>query len=110
MDTAGIDCLVMYETMLAGVRFCFKKPPSFDLRVGLPLAGVGRRVFILSLAEDLESWVTLNTLVLAQLCLLCAVDLCESNVLLLKGSRSLLVLRSEGLAVTAPRGKNYMFG
>ena len=71
-----------------------------DLPSSLALARVGSDV--LEATEDLEGGVTLNAVVLAEVGLLSAVDLGESDVLLLEGSGSLLVLGGEGLAVTAP--------
>lgn len=71
-----------------------------NLPSSLALARVGSDV--LEATEDLEGGVTLNTVVLAEVGLLSAVDLGESDVLLLEGSGSLLVLGGEGLAVTAP--------
>lgn len=72
-----------------------------DLRSSLALASVGADV--LSTTEDLEGRVSLDTVLLAEVGLLSAVDLCELDVLLLERGGSLLVLGSEGLAVTAPR-------
>ena len=57
---------------------------------------------IVKTPEDLDCWITLNTVVFTQLCFLCAVNLDEGNVLFFKGSRSLLVLGCESLAVAAP--------
>lgn len=73
---------------------------SVDLPSSLALAGVGSDV--LEATEDLEGGVTLNAVVLAEVGLLSAVDLGESDVLLLEGSSSLLVLGGECLAVAAP--------
>jgi hypothetical protein len=70
-----------------------------DLRICLTLTGVGRDVLLST--EDLESRVSLNAIILAELRLLCAVNLDERNVLLLEGCGSLLVLGSESLAVAA---------
>jgi hypothetical protein len=55
---------------------------SDNLRCGLALALVRRDV--ICAAEDLESWVALNAILLAKLGLLCAVDLDEPDVLLLQ--------------------------
>lgn len=73
---------------------------SWDLRSSLTLARVG--LDVLEATEDLESGVALNTVVAAEVLLLGAVDLGESDVLLLEAGGSLLVLGGEGLAVTAP--------
>jgi hypothetical protein len=73
---------------------------NINLPSSLALAGVGSDV--LKATEDLEGGVTLNTVILAEVGLLSAVDLGESDVLLLEGSSSLLVLGGEGLAVAAP--------
>lgn len=71
-----------------------------DQAVGLALSTVGRD--ILGATEDLEGGVALNAVLLAQICLLCAVDLDEGNVLLLKCGSRRLVLGSKRLAVAAP--------
>lgn len=71
----------------------------------LTLARVGRDV--VGAAEDLEGGVALNAVLLAEIRLLSAVDLDELDVLLLEGGGSLLVLGSEGLAVTAPGSEDY---
>ena len=57
---------------------------------------------VLWAAEDLEGRVSLNTVLLAELRLLCAVDLDELDVLLLQGCGGLFVFWGEGLAVAAP--------
>lgn len=71
---------------------------------GLALALVGGDG--IEATEDLEGRVTLNTVLLAELSLLSAVDLGELDVLLLEGGGSLLVLGGKGLAVAAPRGED----
>lgn len=52
--------------------------------------------------EDLESWVTLNTIFGTDISLLSAVYLGQGNLLLLERGGGLLVLRCEGFAVTTP--------
>lgn len=71
-----------------------------SLRRCLALALVGGDV--LQTTEDLEGRVTLNTVLLAELRLLCAVNLDELDVLLLQGRGGLFVFWGEGLAVAAP--------
>ena len=75
-----------------------------NLRSSLALAGVGGDV--VGATEDLEGGVSLNAILAAELGLLCAVDLGELDVLLLKGGGSLLIFGGEGLAVTAPRSED----
>lgn len=83
-----------------------------DLRVGLALAlvrggvlqAVGRGV--LQATEDLEGRVALDAICLAEVGLLCAVDLDELDVLLLQGGSGLLVFWGKGLAVAAPWGED----
>ena len=70
------------------------------VRLSLALAAVWGDVLWSS--EDLESWVSLDAIVLAKVLLFGAVNLCKSDVLLLEGRRSLLVLWRQRLAVTAP--------
>lgn len=70
-----------------------------NLRSSFPLALVGADV--VETTEDLEGGVTLNTVGLAEIGLLSAVDLDELDALLLQCSGSLLVLGGERLAVTA---------
>lgn len=79
-----------------------------DLRICLALAGVGRDVILA--AEHLEGRVSLNAICLAELSLLCAVDLDKSNVLLLQGGGGLLVLGGESLAVAAVVCNQYPVG
>lgn len=69
-------------------------------RSSFPLARV--RSDALQTTEDLERWVTLNAICLAEFTLLCAVDLSQLDRLLLQRSSGLFVLRREGLAVTTP--------
>ena len=71
-----------------------------NLRSSFPLALVGADV--VETTEDLEGGVALNTVGLAEIGLLCAVDLDELDALLLQCSGSLLVLGGERLAVTTP--------
>ena len=59
-------------------------------------------------SEDLEGRVSLNTIVLAQITLLCAIHLHQWNVLLLQCRRSLLILGRKSLAVSAPWCKDYV--
>lgn len=75
-----------------------------NVRGCLSLALVGRDV--LRATEDLESGVALNTILLAEIGLFCAVDLDELDVLLLQGSGSLFVFWGEGLAVATPWGED----
>ena len=75
------------------------------LRSSLALATVGSDV--LKATENLKGRVTLNTVVLAEVSLLSAVNLGELDVLLLKGGGSLLVLGGEGLAVATPGSEDY---
>lgn len=79
------------ESLLGHVR---------DQAVGLALSTVGRD--ILGAAEDFEGGVALNAVLLAQILLLCAVDLDEGDVLLLKCGSRRLVLGSKCFAVAAP--------
>ena len=76
-----------------------------DSRSSLALATVGADV--IRATEDLEGRVTLNTVLLAEVGLLGAVDLCELDVLLLEGGGGLLVLGGEGLAVTTPGSEDW---
>ena len=69
---------------------------------GVGLAGTLVRLVVVDTAEDLESGVSLDTIALAQLLLLGAVNLCEGNVLGLELGSGLFVFGSEGLAVSAP--------
>lgn len=73
-------------------------------RSSLALALVGSDV--VKAAEDLESRVALNAMLLAEVGLLCAVDLGDLDVLLLERGGSLLILGGESLAVAAPRGED----
>lgn len=75
-----------------------------NVRIGLALALVGGDV--IQAAEDLEGGVALHAEGLAEIGLLCAVNLGELDVLLLQCSGSLLVLGGKGLAVAAPRGED----
>lgn len=75
-----------------------------NVRACLALALVGG--VVVKATEDLQGGVTLNTEGLAQICLFSAVDLDKLDVLLLESGGSLLVLRSESLAVTTPRGED----
>lgn len=61
---------------------------------------------VVKAAEDLEGGVALNTVLLAEVLLLCAVDLHQLDVLLLEGGGGLLVLGGEGLAVATPGGED----
>lgn len=79
------------QTLLGHVR---------DQRVGLALTAVGRDV--VEATEDLQGGVALNAVLLAEIRLLCAINLDELDVLLLQCGGSGLVLGSERLAVTAP--------
>lgn len=54
--------------------------------------------------EDLERRVSLDAVLLAEVGLLGAVDLCELDVLALELGGCFLILGSEGLAVAAPGG------
>lgn len=75
-----------------------------NLRRSLALASVGSNV--VEATEDLEGGVALNTVLLAEVGLLSAVDLGKLDVLLLQRGGSLLVLGGEGLAVAAPWGED----
>lgn len=75
-----------------------------NVRIGLALALVGGNV--IQATEDLEGWVALNAKRLAEVGLLCAVNLGELDVLLLQCGGGLLVLGGEGLAVTTPGGED----
>ena len=77
-----------------------------DQRVGLTLTAIWRDA--VEAAEDLEGGVTLNTVLLAEILLLCAVDLDELDVLLLQCRGSGLVLGGKGLAVAAPWCEDWM--
>ena len=57
-------------------------------------------------SEHLEGGVPFHTIVFAEICLLRAVDFCDGDALLLKCSCSLFVLGCQGLAVSAPGGKD----
>ena len=87
------------------IRFSADSARGGNLRSGLALASVGSDV--LKATEDLEGRVTLNTVVLAEVSLLSAVNLGELDVLLLQGGSSLLVLGGEGLAVAAPGSEDW---
>lgn len=87
--------------MLADVQTCRR---SSNVRRGLALAAVGRD--IVKTSEDLESGVALDTVVLAEVGLLGAVNLGQSNVLLLESCGGLLVLGCKCLAVSAPGGED----
>ena len=76
------------------------------IRLGFPRDAIGSDV--VGATEDLEGGVALNAILLAQLGLLCAVDLDERDVLLLECCGRLLVLGRERLAVTAPRGEDWI--
>lgn len=71
---------------------------SIDLRRSLSRTGVWAAV--VCTAEDLESWVTLNAMRLAKSGLLCAINLCKLDVLLLQCGGSLFVLWGKGFAVS----------
>lgn len=72
-----------------------------NLRSSLTRALVSDNV--VGAAEDLECRVAFNTIGLAQLGLLCAVNFGQLNVLLFESSGSLLVFGGQGFAVTAVR-------
>jgi len=67
------------------------------LRWGLSCAGVWGDV--VRAAEDLESWVALNAIALAEFGLFCTVNLGKLDVLLLQCGRSLFVLGGKRFAV-----------
>ena len=71
-----------------------------NVRSRFPCARVGGDV--IEAAEELEGWVSLNTVFLAQIGFDSAINLCECNVLLFEGGCSLLVLGRESFAVAAP--------
>lgn len=75
-----------------------------NVRAGLALALVWS--VVIETTENLECGVSLNTVLLAQVCLLSAVYLDKLDVLLFQGSGCLLVLGGEGLAVTTPGGED----
>lgn len=77
----------------------------YNVRRGLALAAVGGD--IVEASEDLEGRVALDTVVTAEVGLLGAVNLGQSNVLLLEGCGGLLVLGCKSLAVSAPGGEDY---
>lgn len=62
------------------------------VRIGFPLALV--RADVVGATEDLEGRVAFNAVGLAELRLLCAVDLGKLDVLLLQGGGGLLILGS----------------
>jgi hypothetical protein len=76
-----------------------------DARSSLALALVGRDV--VKATEDLESGVTLDAVLLAEIGLLCAVHLRQLDALVFKLCRGILVLWGKRLAVTAPRGVDW---
>jgi hypothetical protein len=69
-----------------------------DLRRSLSCTRVWGNV--VSTTEDLESWVTLDAITLAEVSLFCAIDLGEFDILLLQCGGSLLVLWSKCFAVS----------
>ena len=70
-----------------------------NLRRGLSCTRVcGRGV--VKAAEDLESWVALHAILLAEVGLFCAVNLGQLDVLLLQCGCSFLVLRRKCFAVS----------
>lgn len=75
-----------------------------NVRSSLALASIGGNV--IRAAEDLESGVALDTVLLAKLSLFGAVNLGELDVLLLQRGGSLLVLGGKSLAVAAPGGED----
>lgn len=75
-----------------------------NIRSSFSLALVGSDV--VKATEDLEGGVALHTVLLAEVGLFCAVDLDELDVLLLQSGGRLFVFWGEGLAVTAPWGKD----
>lgn len=76
-----------------------------NLRSSLSLASVGADV--LRTTENLERGVSLDTIFLAEVRLLSAVNLGKLDVLLLEGGSSFLVLGGEGLAVATPGSEDY---
>lgn len=75
-----------------------------NIRSCLPLATVW--LDAVDATEDLQGRVTLDAMFSAEICLLCAVNLGQGNVLVLERGGGFLVLGGEGLAVTAPRGED----
>lgn len=57
---------------------------------------------VVKATEDLDGRIALDAIIFAQLCLLCAVNFDEGNILLFQSGCSLLILRCESLAVATP--------
>lgn len=76
-----------------------------DLRCCFPGTTICHNV--VETSEDLESWVTLNAILLTQFRFFCAVDLCQWDILLLELCSSFFVLWSESLAVATPWSKDW---
>lgn len=75
-----------------------------SLRLSFPRARVASRV--VHATEDLESWVSLDALLLAKVGFLGTVNLCQCDSLLLQSSGSFFILGGQSFAVTAPRCKD----
>ena len=100
-ETAGRDCLVMYEMMLRHISMRqMGDCRTGNVRIRFPLAGVG--LDVLDTTENLEGRVALDAELLAQFLLLCAVNLDQGNVFLLQRCRGGFVLWGERFAVAAP--------
>ena len=76
-----------------------------DLRCGFP--GTAICDDAVEASEDLESWVTLNAILLTQFRFFCAVDLCQWDILLLELCSGFFVLGSQSLAVATPGSKDW---
>ena len=58
---------------------------------------------VLESSKDFDRWVAFNSMLPAEICLDCAVNLCKCNILLLQLCSSLFIFWGKCLAVTAPK-------